>query len=68
VNSIASDNQSMRVRTSLVSWEKCAFTMCVHIYISVFVVGFGRWRGTFWLLNESLTFMGPAAQQATAIY
>jgi len=27
----------------------------------VFVEGFGRWKGTFWLLNESLTFKGPAA-------
>jgi len=34
----------------------------------VFVDGVRRWRGTFWLLNESLTFKGPAAWQATAIY
>jgi len=34
----------------------------------VFVEGFGRWRGTFWLLNESLIFMGPATYQATSVY
>jgi len=32
------------------------------------VEGVRRWKGTFWLLNENLTFMGPAAQQETAIY
>jgi len=35
--------------------------------MSVFVEGFRRWRGTFWLRNESLTFKGPEAQQATAV-
>jgi hypothetical protein len=40
----------------------------VSAYISVFVEGFRRWRGTFWLLNESLTFKGPAAYQETAVY
>jgi len=34
----------------------------------VFVVGFGWWRGTFWLLNENLTFKGPALWQETAVY
>ena len=38
--------------------KMCSY--CVSTYISVFVEGFGRWRGTFWLLNESLTFKGPA--------
>jgi hypothetical protein len=33
----------------------------VSMYISMFVVGFRRWRGYFWLLNESLTLKGPAA-------
>jgi len=27
----------------------------------VVVEGFRRWRGTFWLLNESLTFKDPEA-------
>jgi len=31
------------------------------MYISVVVEGFRRWRGTVWLLNESLTFKGPEA-------
>jgi hypothetical protein len=31
------------------------------MYISVVVEEFRRWRGTFWLLNESLTFKGPEA-------
>jgi hypothetical protein len=33
----------------------------VSAYISVFVEGFRRWKGTFWFLNESLTFKGPEA-------
>jgi hypothetical protein len=33
----------------------------VSTYISTFVEGFRRWRGTFWLLNENLTFKCPAA-------
>jgi hypothetical protein len=33
----------------------------VSTYISVFVEGFRRWRGTFWLLHESLNFKGPVA-------
>jgi len=32
------------------------------------VEGFRRWRGTFWLLNESLNFKRPAALQSTAVY
>jgi hypothetical protein len=40
--------------------------MCRHI--SWYVEGYGRWRGTFWLHRATLTFKGPAAQQATAVY
>jgi len=29
--------------------------------------GLGGGGGIFWLLNESLTFRGPVAQQATAV-
>jgi hypothetical protein len=29
--------------------------------------GLGGGGGTFWLLNESLTFKGPEAKQATAV-
>jgi len=47
------------VSTLLVSWKKCAVT--VSTYILVFVEGYSRWRGTFWHLNESLTFRHPAA-------
>jgi len=40
----------------------------VSMYISVFVEGFRRWRGsTFWLLYESLTFKGPEASHAIAV-
>jgi hypothetical protein len=42
------------VRTILVSLEKCAVTKCLWR-------GLGGGGGTFWLLNESLTFKGPAA-------
>jgi hypothetical protein len=30
--------------------------------------GLGGGGGTFWLNKESLTFMGPAVLQATAVY
>jgi len=48
------------VRTLLVSWEKCAVTKCLHIYQCLWR-GLGGGGGTFWLLNESLTFRGSAA-------
>jgi len=48
------------VRTLLVSWEKCAVTKCLCIYWCLWK-GLGVGGGTFWLLNESLTFKDPAA-------
>jgi len=54
------------VRTILVSWEKRAVTKCLRIHQCLWW-GLGGERGTFWLLNESLTFKGPEAQQATAV-
>jgi len=54
------------VRTVLVRSEKCAFTKCLLIYRCLWR-GLGGGRGTFWLLNESLTFNGPEAQRATAV-
>ena len=54
------------VRTVLVSWEKCAVTKCLRIYRRLWR-GLGGAGGTFWLLNESLTFKGPEAWQATAV-
>jgi len=54
------------VRTLLVSWEKCAVTKCLRIYRCLWR-GLGGTGGTFWLLNESLTFKGPAGQQATVV-
>jgi hypothetical protein len=44
----------------LVSWEKCAVTKCLCMYRCLWR-GLGGGGGTFWLLNKSLTFMGPAA-------
>jgi len=44
VNPRASDSESKRVRTALVSWEKDAVTRSVDIYIGVWE-GFRRWRG-----------------------
>jgi hypothetical protein len=63
VNSRASDNCSKAVRTVLVSGEKCAVMKSVYIYIGVCggVYEVEEVGGTFWLLNESLTFKGPAA-------
>jgi len=60
VNARASDIESERVRTVLVSWEKCAVTNCLRIYWC-FWRGLGSGGGTFWLLNECLTFMSPDA-------
>jgi len=48
------------VRTILVSWKKCMVTKCLHIYGCLWR-GLGDGGGTFWLLNESLTFKGPQA-------
>ena len=47
------------VRNMLVSWEKCAVTKCLRIYRCLWR-GLGGGGGTFWLLNESLTFKGRA--------
>ena len=47
------------VENLLIIWELSNYS--AYIYILVFVEGFRRWRGTFWLLNENLTFKGPAA-------
>jgi len=52
------------VRTVLVSWEKCAVTKCLRIY-RCFWRGLGGGGGTFWLLNEGLTFKGPEADTAS---
>jgi len=61
MNCIASDIQSMQCQHLIRTAEKNVQLLCVYIYILVFVEGFRRWKGTFWLLNESLTFKGPAA-------
>jgi len=60
VNPRASDTESERVRTALVSWVKDAVTEVVT-YILVFGRGLGGGGGTFWPLNESLTFNSPDA-------
>jgi len=44
----------------LVSSEKCAVTKCLRIYLCLWR-GLGGGGDTFWLLNESLNFMGPEA-------
>jgi len=60
MNSIASDKQSMQCQNLISQMGKmCSY--CVSTYISVSVEGIGRRWGAFWLLNESLTFKGPAA-------
>jgi len=48
------------VRTLLVGWEKCVVAKCLHMYQCLWS-GLGGGGGTFWLLNESLTFKGLAA-------
>ena len=66
VNSRASDNRSKQYQNRISQLLKM-HSYEVSMYISVFVEGFRVWTGTFWLLNESLTFKGPAAWQATAV-
>jgi len=46
---------------------KCVITMCQLINQGLWR-GLGGGGGTFWLHKESLTFKGPAALQATAVY
>ena len=60
MNSIACNNQSTRCQ-NIISRLRKMRSYYVSTYISVFVGVFKRWRGTIWLLNESLTFKGPAA-------
>jgi len=48
------------VSTILVSWEKCAVTKWLCVYLRLWR-GLGGGGGTFCLLNESLTFNGPEA-------
>jgi len=48
------------VTTVLVIWEKCTFNKCLLIYRCLWR-GLGGRGGKFWLLNETLTFKGPAA-------
>jgi len=66
VNSRASDNRSKQWRKPICQLGKM-HSCKVSTYTLVFVEGFRRWGGTFWLQNETLTFKGPAAQQATAV-
>ena len=47
------------IKARSVSWEKCAVRKCLLIYQCLWR-GLGGGGGTFWLLNESLTFKGPA--------
>ena len=62
VNSRASDNGSKQCQNCISQLGKMR-SYEVSTYISVFVEGFRRWGGgTFWLLNESLTFKVPAAK------
>jgi len=52
----------------LVSWGKMrSYQGATYIYISVCEGVYVVEGGTFWILNESLTFMGTAAQQATVV-
>ena len=66
VNSRASDNQSKQCQNHISQLGKM-HSYKVSTYISVLVEGCRRWRGTFWLLNENLTFKGPEAYKATAV-
>jgi len=57
VDSSASDKCDW---TILVSWERNIQLLCFGIQICV-LEGFRRWKGSFWLHKETLTFKGPAA-------
>jgi len=58
-NAVQAIIKASHVRTLLVSWGKWAVTKCLRVYWYLWR-GFGGGGGTFWLLNESLTFKGPA--------
>jgi hypothetical protein len=64
VTSTASDNRSRQWQkhiTQLGKMRSCE----VSTYISCLWSGLGGGGVTFWLQNETLTFIGPAAKQAT---
>jgi len=48
-------------------FERSAQLLCVHINQG-FWKGLGGGGGPFWLHRETLTFMGPAAYQNTAVF
>jgi len=54
VNHRVSNNHSKQCQNHISQLGKM-HSYYVSTYISVSVEGFRRWRGTFWLLNESLT-------------
>jgi len=67
MNSIASDNRNKQCQNRISQLGKMrSYMKCRHIYRCLWS-GLGGGEGTFWLLNESLTFKGPEASQATAV-
>ena len=60
-------NKASCVWNSITHWENCAVAMCWHLNQG-FWRGFGDGGGPFWLQRETLTSMGPAANQNTAVF
>jgi len=67
VNCRASDKQRQAVSLTALLTERTAQLLCVNINQG-FWRGLGGGRGPFWLRRETLTFMGPAAYQNTAVF
>jgi hypothetical protein len=67
VNSRALNSQRKQCQNSISQLEKCIVIKCIRIYRCLWR-SLGGGGGTFWLLNESMTYKGPAAWQATAVH
>jgi hypothetical protein len=60
-------NRASCVSKGITHWENCAVAMCWHMNQG-FWRGLGRGGGPFSLHRETLTFMGPAANQNTVVF
>ena len=66
VNYRTNDNRTKQCQNRISQLGKiCSYELSTSI--SVLVEVFRRRRGIFWLVNESLTFKGLAAKQATIV-
>jgi hypothetical protein len=67
VNSRASDKQRQAVSRTALLTERTVQLLCIDINQG-FLRGLGGGGGLFWLHQETLTFMGPAAYQNRVVF